>query len=612
MASETQPLIGTQSTSSPLTRSRFRTQLACGAVLVTEIFERIAMYGAIGNLVMFLNKTPYNWTSYNSVNALFMFTAVTYMTAIIGGWIADSYLGKCRTILLFFLIYIGGYVFLPLLYPYPDPKFEPSQPPGWCAGSGNSSGWDTDHMDAWDEKCSWAVYLSLGIIALGSAGVKANFAPFGADQVRQEGTIAMRVFFNWFYWCVNVGALVALGLLAYVQQEISFFWGFLAPNVCLVIAVLVFTLGLPVYIKKPAGGSIISNIVRIVYDACRVRHQHWRRTVVTSDLDNANDLETLLNPINDAPSTCLDHAKVRFGGSFHDNMVDDVKALGKILCVFAAMIPYWTVYFQMETTFLIQGLHMRLDFNGTQGHRNITDEHPVITEFKMAVAWLSLFDVFFLIFLIPLFDRLIYPRLDRVGLTPSLRTRIAVGMVFSIASVCTAGSIERYRLDTYWRNGTENIYWQKIGGTFYRAADVSILYQIPQYALIGISEVFASIAGLELAYVHAPRSMQGLIMGLFWLCQGVGSLVGTATMVSFRGLWFFDWDHGDINCRVTCECHLDYYFFFLGGLQLVGLVLFVIIVKVLDIGRASPYSSQRASLPPGRSTGRRRVEVSQQ
>jgi len=183
MASETQPLIGTQSTSSPLTRSRFRTQLACGAVLVTEIFERIAMYGAIGNLVMFLNKTPYNWTSYNSVNALFMFTAVTYMTAIIGGWIADSYLGKCRTILLFFLIYIGGYVFLPLLYPYPDPKFEPSQPPGWCAGSGNSSGLDTDHMDAWDEKCSWAVYLSLGIIALGSAGVKANFAPFGADQV---------------------------------------------------------------------------------------------------------------------------------------------------------------------------------------------------------------------------------------------------------------------------------------------------------------------------------------------------------------------------------------------------------------------------------------------
>ena len=128
------------------------------------------------------------------------------------------------------------------------------------------------------------------------------------------------------------------------------------------------------------------------------------------------------------------------------------------------------------------------------------------------------------------------------------------------------------------------------------------------------------VSGLELAYTHAPRSMQGLIMGLFWFCQGVGSFLGTASMFWFRGLWFFDWDHGDINCRVPCpgrpgdecQCHLDYYFFFLGGLQFVGLVMFVIIVKVLDIGQTSPYSSQRTTLPPERSSRRRPVDVSEQ
>ena len=62
-------------------------------------------------------------------------------------------------------------------------------------------------------------------------------------QIRHEGTIATRMFFNWFYWCVNVGALVALGVLAYVQQELSFFWGFLTPGICLVIALLVFAIG---------------------------------------------------------------------------------------------------------------------------------------------------------------------------------------------------------------------------------------------------------------------------------------------------------------------------------------------------------------------------------
>ena len=50
--------------------------------------------------------------------------------------------------------------------------------------------------------------------------------------------------------------------------------------------------------------------------------------------------------VQDQPS-CLDYAKVRYGGSFHDNMVEDVKSLGKIVLVFFTLIPYWLVYFQV-------------------------------------------------------------------------------------------------------------------------------------------------------------------------------------------------------------------------------------------------------------------------
>ena len=49
------------------------------------------------------------------------------------------------------------------------------------------------------------------------------------------------------------------------------------------------------------------------------------------------------------PTSCFDYAKIQYGGSYHDNMVDDVRTLGKICVIFMAMIPYWIVYFQVRT-----------------------------------------------------------------------------------------------------------------------------------------------------------------------------------------------------------------------------------------------------------------------
>jgi len=44
---------------------------------------------------------------------------------------------------------------------------------------------------------------------------------------------------------------------------------------------------------------------------------------------------------------CLDYAKVRHGGSFHDSTVDEIKVVCKIVLVFASLVPYWIVYYQV-------------------------------------------------------------------------------------------------------------------------------------------------------------------------------------------------------------------------------------------------------------------------
>jgi peptide/histidine transporter 3/4 len=82
---------------------------------------------------------------------------------------------------------------------------------------------------------------------------------------------------------------------------------------------------------------------------------------------------------------------------------------------------------------------------------------------QLPAAWLSLFDIVFLIILIPLMDRVVYPALDRRGRPLSLRVRMLIGMVFSLLAVACAGGLEMWRLDVYWANNTQNIHWQYIG-----------------------------------------------------------------------------------------------------------------------------------------------------
>jgi len=69
----------------------------------------------------------------------------------------------------------------------------------------------------------------------------------------------------------------------------------------------------------------------------------------------------------------------------------------------------------------------------------------------------------FILLLLPVLDRVIYPLLDRLGISPSLRVRMLTGMVISVLAMLVAGCVEKNRLDIYWSNGTNHTHWQMIG-----------------------------------------------------------------------------------------------------------------------------------------------------
>ena len=98
---------------------------------------------------------------------------------------------------------------------------------------------------------------------------------------------------------------------------------------------------------------------------------------------------------------------------------------------------------------------------------------------------------------------------------------------------------------------------------------------------------------MELAYTVSPKSIQSIIMGLFYFSQGVGSLVGMLVVYSLEWFWFPSYDYGNINCKTSPfstdhdhddKCHLDYYFFFLAVIQIVTLIIFFVVSCYLNIG----------------------------
>ena len=130
----------------------------------------------------------------------------------------------------------------------------------------------------------------------------------------------------------------------------------------------------------------------------------------------------------------------------------------------------------MSTTFLIQGTYMRLKFSS----------------FSVPSASLSIFDVIAVLVIIPVMDYIVYPLLQRCGISFTPLRRIGVGFLMAAAAMMVAGFVEIKRRGL-WEEG--HVVNQVVNGEKKVASDLNIFWQIPQYFFIGTSEVLASITG---------------------------------------------------------------------------------------------------------------------
>lgn len=118
------------------------------------------------------------------------------------------------------------------------------------------------------------------------------------------------------------------------------------------------------------------------------------------------------------------------------------------------------------------------------------------------------------------FDIVIYPGLRRLGINFSPIKRITCGFFTGALAMLCAALVQNA------------IYHQSACG--YQAAtcdtvvDINVWTQAPSYCLIAVSEIFASVTGLEYAFTLAPKSMRSLVMSVFLFQSALASAVGEA------------------------------------------------------------------------------------
>uniref|UniRef100_A0A7S0PZ00 Major facilitator superfamily (MFS) profile domain-containing protein n=1 Tax=Coccolithus braarudii TaxID=221442 RepID=A0A7S0PZ00_9EUKA len=179
---------------------------------------------------------------------------------------------------------------------------------------------------------------------------------------------------------------------------------------------------------------------------------------------------------------------------------------------------------------------------------------------QLSPATLNVFDSLVIMIMVPIIE-LIFTNLKKRGITLSLMLKIGIGLCFAGASVVVAAFVEKARKDSDLLTGAHSL--SPCDDTIVMSS-LSIWWQIPQFALIGLGEIFAAITCYELFYAEVPVRVRSVCQSINLLCTSFGSLMGAGVSSAFNS-----WVTENLN-----DGHLDDFFFVLAGLMAANVAIF--------------------------------------
>lgn len=118
------------------------------------------------------------------------------------------------------------------------------------------------------------LFTGLIFLSIGTSGIRPCSIPFGVDQfdpTTNEGKKGINSFFNWYYTTFTIVLLITQTVVVYIQDSISWKFGFAIPTLCMFFSIILFFIGTKIYVHVKPEGSIFSSIAQVLVASFRKR-----------------------------------------------------------------------------------------------------------------------------------------------------------------------------------------------------------------------------------------------------------------------------------------------------------------------------------------------------
>ena len=183
--------------------------LSLTTLFFTEMWERFSYYGMRALLVLYLVNSQ-NYSESDALHIYAVYTGLVYLTPLIGGYLADRFLGSQKA------IFIGGLTMMIGHFLMAFPEY---------------------------------LYLAIGMLIIGNGYFKPNISTllgrlYKTDDIRRDGG------FSIFYVGINLGAFLAPLIVGYVGETINWHYGFAIAGFGMMAGLIQFYIGQNKIIKE--------------------------------------------------------------------------------------------------------------------------------------------------------------------------------------------------------------------------------------------------------------------------------------------------------------------------------------------------------------------------